>query len=68
MLFLIQRLTKNRPSGSRGRLFYIAIAVAFLALAGLAAVMGNAAVAVIAAIVAVVTIGVAALAPRLSGG
>lgn len=68
MLFLIQRLTKKRPAGSRTRLFYMAIAIAFVALAGVGVGMGNVAVAVIAAVVAVVTMGVATLAPRLSGG
>ncbi len=66
MIVLIRRLTQSWRSATRARLLYIVMASAFCGLAVVAAVKGNAGVALVAAIVAIVTLGLVVIAPRLS--
>jgi len=66
MFHLIRRLAGSWRSATRARLMYIAVTAAFCALAVIAAVQGNAGVALIAACVGIVTLGLAVIAPRLS--
>ena len=66
MFVFIRRLAGSWCSATRARLMYIAVTAAFCALAVIAAVQGNAGVALIAACVGIVTLGLAVIAPRLS--
>jgi succinate-acetate transporter protein len=66
MFVLIRRLAGSWRSATRARLMYIAVTTAFCVLAVIAAVQGNAGVAVAAGCVGIVTLGLAVIAPRLS--
>ncbi len=66
MIVLVRRLAGGWRSATRGRLIYIVMASAFCGLVVVAAVRGSIGVALVATIVAVVTLGLAAIAPRLS--
>jgi hypothetical protein len=59
-------LGESWQSVRRARLFYGAVTLAFVGLAVVAAVIGNAAVAVVAGIVALGTAGLTIVAPKLA--